>query len=207
MSIQIIGSDPEAVNHFAPMENFQPVSRPVFVKVIDQGTIIHLNTAPQSIDISNLFPAFLLVIIFSLTGITIYLRASERPIARIAYILFYFTSIIFFLININTKCLDAPSSLHPGNDYLGNGHHLHRSLTTSISEAQERCEGKVTSLTDIIIPASNNWLRTDSSQRTRHSPTSLGSYCHIITYKCVYDMLYGFYCLDHVLGSTTLELK
>ena len=101
MSIQIIGSDPEAVNHFAPMENFQPVSRPVFVKVIDQGTIIHLNTAPQSIDISNLFPAFLLVIIFSLTGITIYLRASERPIARIAYILFYFTSIIFFLININ----------------------------------------------------------------------------------------------------------
>ena len=101
MVIQIIGHDPADINNFGPIENFKPVSRPVIVKVLDQGTIIHLNTAPQSIDIVNLFPTFLLIIIFSLTGITIYLRASERPIARIAYILFYFTSLIFFLININ----------------------------------------------------------------------------------------------------------
>jgi signal transduction histidine kinase len=101
MLIHIIGPDPSAINHFAPMENFESVSHTIFVKVINQGTIIHLNAAPQSIDVGNLFPALLLVIIFSLTGITIYLRASERPIARIAYVLFYFTSLIFFLININ----------------------------------------------------------------------------------------------------------
>ena len=100
MFIHIIGPDP-AIHPFAPMEKFQSVSHTIFIKVIAQGTIIHLNAAPQSIDLSNLFPALLLVIIFSLTGITIYLRASERPIARIAYVLFYFTSLIFFLININ----------------------------------------------------------------------------------------------------------
>jgi signal transduction histidine kinase len=101
MLIHIIGPDPAAISHFAPIENFQSVSHSVFVKVMNQGTIIHLNAAPQSIDVGNLFPALLLVIIFSLTGITIYLRASDRPVARIAYILFYFTSLIFFLININ----------------------------------------------------------------------------------------------------------
>jgi signal transduction histidine kinase len=101
MRIHIIGPELSAINHFAPPNNFQPAAHSVFVQVIDQGTIVHLNTAPQSTDTSNLFPTFLLVIIFSLTGITIYLRASDRPIARIAYVLFYFTSLIFFLININ----------------------------------------------------------------------------------------------------------
>ncbi|MBA2395888.1 MAG: hypothetical protein H0V70_24435 [Ktedonobacteraceae bacterium] len=101
MLIHIIGPDSATAEHFSPIANLQSPSHTILVKVLDQGTIIHLNAAPQSIDIGNLFPALLLMIIFSLTGITIYLRASDRPIARIAYILFYFTSLIFFLVNIN----------------------------------------------------------------------------------------------------------
>ncbi len=101
MLIHIIGTDLSGTNPPAPIVNSQPASHSIFVQVIDQSTIVHLNTAPQSINVGNLLSAFLLVIIFSLTGITIYLRASDRPIAHIAYVLFYFTSLIFFLVNIN----------------------------------------------------------------------------------------------------------
>jgi signal transduction histidine kinase len=80
----------------------QAIEQPTYVQVIGQNTILRLSTAsPQITDIPNLIAPLLLVIIFNLTGITIFLRASDRPIARIAYGLFYFASLIFFLINIH----------------------------------------------------------------------------------------------------------
>ncbi len=101
MLVHIIGPDLSPINHFVLPNNSRSESHPIFVQVIEQGTIVHLNTAPQSLNIANLSSAILLAIIFSLTGITIYLRASDRPVARIAYTLFYFTSLIFFLVNVN----------------------------------------------------------------------------------------------------------
>jgi signal transduction histidine kinase len=103
MFVHILGPDLSVIHRqvkFNPTNN-QDVSHSIFVQVVDQSTIIHLNTDNQYIDFGNLMSTLMLVFIFSLTGITIYLRASDRPVAHIAYALFYFSSIIFFLININ----------------------------------------------------------------------------------------------------------
>jgi signal transduction histidine kinase len=98
--VHILGPDLPAIRSLNPTLP-QETSHSIFVNVIDRNIIVHLNMAPQSIDPGNLFAGCLLAFIFSLTGITIYLRASDRPVARIAYFLFYFASIIFFLVNVN----------------------------------------------------------------------------------------------------------
>ena len=79
----------------------QVVKNPVYVQVIGQGTILRLSPAAAPFaKIPDLIASLFLTIIFHLTGITIFLRAPNRPVARIAYSLFYFASFILFLLNI-----------------------------------------------------------------------------------------------------------
>ncbi len=99
--VHILGTDLSVIRPIDAPEITQYTSHSIYVKVIEQNIIVHLNMTPQSINPGNLFTGCLLAFIFSLTGITIYLRASDRPVARIAYFLFYFASIIFFIINVN----------------------------------------------------------------------------------------------------------
>ncbi len=80
----------------------QNVAFPVFVQVIDQNTLLFLNTSSGPFNTVNQLLALFLTIIFSLTGITIFLRANDRPVALVAYGLFYLASLIFFLLNLQT---------------------------------------------------------------------------------------------------------
>ncbi len=78
------------------------ISRPVDVQVIGQHTILHVTIYPQSITIPDEILPYLLMTIFSVTGIIIYLRARNCPAARTAYGLFSFASLIFFIASIPT---------------------------------------------------------------------------------------------------------
>jgi signal transduction histidine kinase len=72
------------------------------VQIIGQETILHISASSQSTNIIDEFLPYLLVIIFNGAGIIICLRASNRPAAWVAYSLFSFTSLIFFIANVHT---------------------------------------------------------------------------------------------------------
>ncbi len=103
----LVWSTPIAIGPLSHMEDLSSLvdcrstSRPVLVQVVGQNTILHLNTEPQ-IDLTNLVLTGLLAVVFSLTGMTIFLRASDRPLAHIAYALFYSASLIFCFLNVRT---------------------------------------------------------------------------------------------------------
>jgi signal transduction histidine kinase len=89
-------------NDTGTLVHCQIVENPVYVQIIGQDTILRISPAASPFaNIPDLIASLFLTIIFHLTGITIFLRAPNRPVARIAYSLFYFVSLILFLLNIH----------------------------------------------------------------------------------------------------------
>ncbi|MBO0795028.1 MAG: hypothetical protein J2P36_29330, partial [Ktedonobacteraceae bacterium] len=85
------------------LTNCQLSSQSLYVEVIDHNIILRLNAALSPRAIPQLILAAVMAIVFSLTGITIYLRALDRPTGRMAYCLFYCTSYIFLLVNAQSQ--------------------------------------------------------------------------------------------------------
>ncbi|GHO70073.1 hypothetical protein KSC_089650 [Ktedonobacter sp. SOSP1-52] len=81
----------------------QPTASSIYVQVIGHNIVLHLNSAISTYPLSSLVVSCFMAIIFSLTGITIYLRATDRPAARMAYGLFYCASYLFFLMNAQSQ--------------------------------------------------------------------------------------------------------
>ena len=64
------------------------------------GPPININVLPLPTDFIDLAIALLLALIFSVTGIAIFLRAQNRPTAHITYALFFCTSVLLCMLNL-----------------------------------------------------------------------------------------------------------
>ena len=62
-------------------------------------TLIIASAIAHPLDFTDMLLAYLLALVFDVAGIAILLRSQARPLAYVAYALFYSTSLIFCLIN------------------------------------------------------------------------------------------------------------
>lgn len=94
---------PGPFHEIGNLVNCRPTAQSIRMRIIDQQStlILILNTEPGSMRPISLLLAGLLAVVFSLTGITIYLRAADRPVAHAAYVLFYLAALDFCLLNIH----------------------------------------------------------------------------------------------------------
>jgi signal transduction histidine kinase len=76
-------------------------NRPVQVQVVGQGKTFVVSPQIEGLNFVDVVLTGILMVIFSVTGSSIYLRAQDRPTAGVAYALFYCTSLVFCLLNLH----------------------------------------------------------------------------------------------------------
>ncbi|HET8844110.1 MAG TPA: ATP-binding protein [Ktedonobacteraceae bacterium] len=84
-----------------PAMSCQITTETVQIKIIGlPGHGVEVNVLSPPADFLHIATNLLLILIFSVTGIAIFLRTPDRPTARITYALFYCTSLAFCLFNL-----------------------------------------------------------------------------------------------------------
>ncbi len=65
---------------------------------IGQDNLLHVSPTFPTLDFATIALVSILTLIFNVAGITIFLRAQDRPTARVTYGLFYTTSLLFSVL-------------------------------------------------------------------------------------------------------------
>ncbi|MGI9060104.1 MAG: sensor histidine kinase [Ktedonobacteraceae bacterium] len=72
----------------------------IHVHAVGPERVFVANAAPLHVDFLGVTLAIMLTIIFNVMGISIFLRALNRPVAHVTYGLFYCASLMFFLLGV-----------------------------------------------------------------------------------------------------------
>jgi len=77
---------------------FQRPSPSGFLEQMNQETLLHVSPTFPPIDFTTIALISILTLIFDIAGVAVFLRAQDRPTARVTYGLFYTTSLMFSVL-------------------------------------------------------------------------------------------------------------
>ncbi len=98
-SIVHMAQNPSQVLNCATLAGSLSVSpRSVDKGPIGQDNLLHVSPTFPTTDFATVALVSILTLIFNIAGITIFLRAQDRPTARVTYGLFYTTSLLFSVL-------------------------------------------------------------------------------------------------------------
>lgn len=93
---------PDHHNEFGMLQNCQPTSSSLFVRVIDRDLFLFLDTSSPG-PLPHTIITCIMTIILSLTGVMIFLKATDRPIAWVSYCLFLLSATLLLLSDVQNQ--------------------------------------------------------------------------------------------------------